>query len=71
MTFGHVILLAPVPVSHDTDGIISGNICLAKDDWNEAQQDNFGDVIPVLASHDANSIINNTFVICYFKLIKD
>ena len=36
MTFGHVMLLAPVWVSHDTDGIFNGTtVGLDEDDWNE------------------------------------
>ena len=53
MSFGHLMLLALVPVLDDTDGIISSTFCLVGQ--NEVQH---GHVMLVLASHDTDGIIN-------------
>ena len=58
-SFGHIMLLAPVPTSHDT-GIVNDTILLGQDDWNKVQHDVFGHMMAVLASHDTAGIINST-----------
>ena len=51
--FGHVMLLDPVPSSHDTNGIVNSYIfLLCQDDWNKMQRDIFGHMLSMLASHD-------------------
>ena len=65
------MLLETMWAPHETDDTVSSTILFVSlDDWNKVQHDFFGNVMPVLASHDPNGINNSTITFVHSWLLK-